>query len=165
LLLNTSSTMNWTLIFTILFTISFVFASQGTEGASELLLLTDLASRRLVDKVSKRSDVLDTFTPPIPLPRALSASDITVPNELKRFLLVHRRQHEESTDTVNPDLQSGTTVEKSGVGDTIKKVEKKWVKIVEIAVPIAVGIPLLIILGITCFLCCSACKARRSNKA
>jgi len=54
--------------------------------------------------------------------------------------------------------------EEKSVGSVVKSVEKKWVKIVEIVVPIAVGIPLLIIIGVSIVLCCKCCSERRRMK-
>jgi hypothetical protein len=65
---------------------------------------------------------------------------------------------------VNDDPDDKDVEEKWNVGNVIKPIEQKWAKIIEIVVPVAVGIPLLIILGVICFCCCQCCAARRRNE-
>ena len=87
--------------------------------------------------------------------------------EITRLTLIHQKRAEANDELAESSdkLQSAEpSTEKSSVGDVVKSVEKKWVKIVEIVVPIAVGLPLLIIIGICCFLGCAGRKFRRQEK-
>jgi len=67
-----------------------------------------------------------------------------------------------ASDLSDLETPKPATEEKS-VGSVVKSVEKKWVKIVEIVVPIAVGLPLLIIIGLSCIFCCKVCRDRRAR--
>lgn len=96
---------------------------------------------------------------------------------LRRFLEVYKRQTNSDSDSL-PNLDSLTSSsklkasincdtpaqDKSGIGNVVNTVKKKWVKIVEIVVPIAVGIPLLIIALILCVCCGVGCKGRRERR-
>jgi len=87
-------------------------------------------------------------------------------------LLRRDGESEPSPPTSEPDPEKESddepvsipTTEEKSVGSVVKTVEKKWVKIVEIVVPIAVGIPLLIIIGVSIVLCCKCCSERRRMK-
>jgi len=91
--------------------------------------------------------------------------------ERTRFDLIHQKRAEtnaEHADNADPlqTLQGAKPeIVKSGIGNAVKSVEKHWVKIVEIVVPIAVGLPILILIGICCFVGCTGRKLRRQNKA
>lgn len=93
------------------------------------------------------------------------------PQDFDRFVLIHQKRAEAAGTSEVPEQKSTNGLqssdsngEKSSIGDTVKTVEKKWVKIVEIVVPIAVGLPLLIILGVCGFICCTGCRKRRQNR-
>jgi len=162
--------MKWTFIFTILLSMVIAAAFQVNERVSPSNTASTPSSGKLFSasllKVSDIQKTLNRFlsyriSSPCPS-RSIHSQ------EAIRFALIHQKRTDSNVEDSNPEseLPSGKpNTQKSSVGDTVKKVEKKWVKIVEIVVPIAVGIPLLIILGIGCFLCCAGCKHRRQNKA
>jgi len=157
--------MNFTLFFGLL-----LFATSGFG----LVLLTP----------EKRNDLEMTSNP------ILARSDVNyVPradiSNYKRFELIHdhiqiRKREELSSSTPSsspepenlpePELESNLTStsipteQKSSIGDTVKKVEKTWVKIVEIVVPIVVGLLLLLILSVTCCVCYASRRAKREMK-
>jgi len=155
--------MNLTILFTFFTSIIFVLSSPYNEEVSKRSPLSGPSLSRQVNGLVKDttlsgSDINDNFD--------FSLKKVKT-RELNRFDLIYRRQSSSSTPSV-PDqmksvVQADKPVEKSGIGNTIKKVEKKWVKIIEIVIPIAVGIPVLIIIGITCFLCCSCCRLTRQK--
>jgi len=117
-----------------------------------------------ITSVFKTSGIQDTFC------RFMSFLPFAPCNrreELTQLTVIHEKRAETSDELADSDdkLQSAEpSSEKSSVGDVVKNVEKKWVKIVEIVVPIAVGLPLLIIIGICCFVGCAGRKFRRQNK-
>lgn len=99
-----------------------------------------------------------------------SISQKTSPAERTRFDLIHQKRAETNAENANnadtlQNLQGAKPeIVKSGIGNAVKSVEKHWVKIVEIVVPIAVGLPILILIGICCFVGCTGRKLRRQNK-
>jgi len=161
--------MKWTFIFTILLSMVFASAFQVNEQKSPSNTMSTPGTAALfrvpLFKVSDIQEALNrlfSFRISAPCPsRNIDSQEVT------RFVLIHQKRADSNSDGPNsendlqPDIPSS---QKSSIGDTVKKVEKKWVKIVEIVVPIAVGLPLLIVLGIGCFLCCTGCKHRRQNK-
>jgi len=160
--------MKWMLTFTILLSTILTTAFAATKGMPTVGMannydLSTFASLKI-------SSLLNSFSHMLPISISMPCSPHK-PKPQDRFVLINQKRAEAVGTSEVPEQKSTNGLqssdsngEKSSIGDTVKTVEKKWVKIVEIVVPIAVGLPLLIILGVCGFICCTGCRKRRQNK-